>query len=279
MAANFSPGFLENLLSRAAGPVSGSPGASGAARGILGDVRGFMATTPDARALQEQTQLAKRQQDLAEEQFRQSDARRQQMLNLLGLTPQTVGEGGLLGGTFFQSILGNTLPDVVGGITGALPGGTPGLSQPGFADSPSAPGTPGSPANGGSLFDQLLGARGQLGEDILGDIAQFGDSARARINEDFQNLGNTALARLEDRGFAGSSLLPATMLGVEEGRQEAVGALEDQLLSQRIGAKQQIGEGLFGDVGAELDRGVQRQQIGASLLNALLGSALSTVRL
>lgn len=212
--------------------------------------------------------------DLEREKFKQADARRQQTLNLLGLTPETLGPGGLLGGTFFQSILGNTLPGVVGGVTGAIPGlgggGGGGLSQPGFPDVPGGGGR-------GSLFDQQIAGRGEFGQAILNRLGGFGEGERMRIGREQQNLQNTALAHLEARGYGGTNLATGEIERAARFGGEQRAQLEDRLIGQEVNALQSIGEGIFGDVGSELDRGVERQRTAASLMNALLGSALSTV--
>lgn len=230
------------------------------------------------------TSFPQQQIDLERQKFQQADARRQQTLELLGLTPQTLGEGGLLGGTFFQSILGNTLPNVVGGVTGAIPGlggssggggGIGGPSQPGFADSPSAPGVPGG--GGGSLFDQQIAGRGQIGQQIMGLLSGFGEGEQMRIDREQQNLQNSALAHLEARGLGGTNIATGEMARASRIGGEQRAQLNDRLIGQQVNALGSIGEGIFSDVGQELNRGVERQKTAASLMNALLGSALSTV--
>lgn len=196
---------------------------------------------------------------------------RQQMLKLLGLN-QLGGSGGLLGQPFFGSVLGNTLPDVVGGVAGQLPGvgvsGSGGGSGGGFGI---------SGGGSGSLFDQLLAGRGQLGQSILGDIDQFGDSQRNQIEQDASNRMGSRLAHLEARGLGGSNIATGEMARTDRERDTALLGLEDQLLGQKIGAKQQIGEGLFGDVGQELDRGVQRSGQAFNLLGNLFSNALNVL--
>jgi hypothetical protein len=190
------------------------------------------------------------------------------MLEILGLGPRsTVRQGGgLLEQPFFSSVIGNTLPDVVGGITGAV-------NIPGMGDIGGGEG--GGGGGDGSLFQQLLSSRGALGEDILGDIEQFGESHRQRIGQEFDVSAANAMANLERRGLGASNLAPATTSAVEGARQQSMLGLEDVLLGKQIGAKQQIGEGIFGDVGAELQRQFGRQQQMLPFLQGILGSALS----
>lgn len=213
--------------------------------------------------------------DFAKQKFATQQGNRQQLFRLLGLTPRTVGEGGLLGNTFFQSVLGNTLPDVVGGVTGAIPGvGQPGSpSSPGFRDSPTSPGLPGGQPGG--LFGQQIAGRGQLGQQIQNLLSGFGESERNRIEQAQTDFQNTALARLESRGLGGSNLATNVMEQAQQFGSEQLGALEDRLTGQRVGALQQFGEGLFGDVGQELDRRTTTRGQTMSLLSNLLGSALS----
>jgi hypothetical protein len=211
------------------------------------------------------TPFQQQQIDLQRDAFRQDDARRQQMLNLLGLTPQLEQAGGLLGTNFFSSILGGTPADLVGGVTGAAAGS-------GLFSGPLFGGGGGdlSGGGGGDLFSQLLGARRAEGADIMGQLDGFGESQRRRIDEDFGALGGTQQARMEARGLGASSLAPAASTAVERGRQQARLDLEDSLTAQRVGTQMQLGEGLFGDVGAELQRGLGRQQIGAGLAGQLI---------
>jgi hypothetical protein len=55
------------------------------------------------------------------------------------------------------------------------------------------------------------------------------------------------------------------------------GELEDRLIGQRVGALQQIGEGLFGDVGDELNRQVQTRGQTMDFLSSLLGDTLNLI--
>ena len=239
-----------------------------------------------------QALLGARAQDFAEDQFAAQQRNRQQLLDLIGFTPETVGPGGLLGNELFQSTFNNTLGGVVGDVTGNIPGlGSPGfaesapggeslgggLGQPGFADAPGAPGTPGGGGAPTSLFDSLLQARGQFGSSIMDQINQFGQSQRSRINQDFQNVGNSALANLESRGLGGSSLALPAQLAVEGGRQQELLGLEDSLIGQRVDALQGIGEGLFGDIDAELNRQLASRGQGLDFVSGVLGNALNIV--
>lgn len=213
-------------------------------------------------------------------QLKARQANQANLFNILGLGPQSPirQSGGLLNQTFFSSILGNTLPDVVGGVAGnlspLLPGAPGAPSSPGVPDSPGAPGAPSGGAPG-SLFDQLLQARGQMGQSILGDIERFGESHRARISGDFETAANNAAADLERRGLGSSNLNPLTSSFVEQGKQQSLLGLEDALLGQQIGAKTQIGEGLFGSVENELQRQLSRQGMGLDFVGGLLNSALN----
>jgi len=199
-------------------------------------------------------------------QLGQRNRSRNLMLEILGLGPQsTIRQGGgLLEQPFFSSVIGNTLPDVVGGITGAV-------NIPGIGGG----GDEGGGGGEGPLFQQLLQSRGALGEDILGDIEQFGESHRQRIGQEFDVSAANAMANLERRGLGASNLAPATTSAVESARQQSLLGLEDVLLGKQIGAKQQIGEGIFGDVGAELQRQFGRQQQLLPFLQGILGPALS----
>lgn len=198
-------------------------------------------------------------------QIKARQANQAMLLDVIGLSPrgQIAQSGGLLQQPFFNSILGNTLPDVVGGVTGNinLPGGLPGGG--------------GGTGGGGSLFDQLLQARGQFGEEIMGRIGEFGESHRARIGRDFETAAANAAANLERRGLGSSSLAPVTASAVEEGRQQSLLGLEDALLGREIGALSNIGEGLFSSVENELQRGLSRQGMALDLVGGVLNSALS----
>lgn len=199
------------------------------------------------------------EQEFRQDQFDAAQANKQQMLSLLGLTPQTLGPGGLLGTSFFGSILGQPVGNVAGDISGGLFGG-------GGASMGGQP---------GNLFGQLIGSRRAEGADILSDLAGFGDSRRAAINRDFGNLRGTTDAQLESRGLGGTDLVGAAQARVERERQAALGSLEDQLIGQRVGTRMQLGEGLFGNVGDELNRQTERQRIGAQLVGSLLGNVMN----
>ena len=215
----------------------------------------------------------------------EANNQRAQLLRLIGLTPQLEQAGGLLGQPIFQDVLGNSVQGLVGdasrglaegGLFGPLDGGGGAIGQPGGPDSPG--GTPGTaPVGQGSLFGQLIGARRQFGRQLLGELGEFGQSQRSELDRRFSNLGGTVSAGLESRGLGASSLAPASQLAVQQGRERAGLALEDQLLGRRIDTAQQLGENLFGDIGDELGRQIQRQQIGAGLVSNLIGSALGAI--
>lgn len=207
-------------------------------------------------------------------QVKARQANQAHLLSILGLGTNSpiTQSGGLLNQTLFSSILGNTLPSVVGGVTGALP---PNLGGPGTPTGGPLGG--GGGGGGGSLFDQLLQARGQVGQSVLGDIEQFGESHRARIGSDFETAANNAMADLERRGLGSSNLNPASASFVEQGKQQSLLGLEDALLGQKIGAKTQIGEGIFGSVENELQRQLGRQGMGLDFVGGLLNSALGTI--
>ncbi len=220
--------------------------------------------------------------DLQQRQFEQQQLNRRQILELLGLLPQTqgfgagspVGSTGLLGTPLVGSVLQNTLPDVVGGVTGAIPGLGGALGQPGFPD---APGGGGGGAPASSLFGQLLQGRGALGSQILEQLAGFGGSERARIQREQELLQNNSLAQLAAHGLAGSNIATGEIERASRFGAEQRGALEDRLISQRVGALQQIGEGLFGDVGSELDRQVTSRGQQLDFLSSLLGDTLNLI--
>ena len=209
-------------------------------------------------------------------QFNQNDARRQQMLNLIfGETKAFEQGGGFLGTDFFSSILGNTLPGVVGGVSGAL---GPILGGGGSTTQPGGGGIPGIPGGGsGSLFDQLLAGRGALGGEIMNQLSGFGQSQREAIRRQASNLEGSELAGLEARGLGSSSLAGGARQRAAEFERRGLGELEDQLIGQRVGALQGIGEGLFGDVGDELNRQLTSRGQGLDLVSSLFGSALNVI--
>lgn len=215
------------------------------------------------------------QLEFEKEQFRQQDARRQQLYDMLGLS-SLQGSGGLLGQNFFQSILGGTPSSLVGGVANAAAPltsgitGTPRPSSPGFPDAPGGGG-------GGDLFSQIIGGRQALGQDILGDLAGYGGSQRASIGRQAGNLRGSAIANLESRGLGGSNLAGAEMERAARFEQTGLADLEDKLISQRVGAKQQIGEGIFGSAEQELQRRLAQRGQGFDLLGSIFGSALGVL--
>lgn len=188
--------------------------------------------------------------DFQKQQFRQQDARRQQLLDLLGLNTRTVGPGGLLGGTFMQSILGNTAPNVVGGVTGAVPG----------------LGHPGGPDGGASASGTLPGNLPGYGNQIMGLLGQFGAGERARIDQAEQDLLNTQLARLESRGLGGSNLATNAQTGAARfGAQQRLD-LADKLIGQQVGALQKAG-----------DQGITQRGQALDFLGGLLGDVFGII--
>lgn len=212
--------------------------------------------------------------DFQREQFKQQDARRQQLYDLLGLS--SLGSGGLLGQNFFQSILGGTPSSLVGGVANAAAPLTSGITGPPRPSSPGFPDAPGG-GGGGDLFNQIIGGRQALGQDILGDLAGYGNSQRASIGRQAGNLRGSALANLESRGLGGSNLAGAEMERAARFEQAGLGDLEDKLISQRVGAKQQIGEGIFGSAEQELQRRLAQRGQGFDLLGSIFGSALGVL--
>lgn len=215
-----------------------------------------------------------------------SAAGRAQLMQLLGLSSETLGPGGLLGQNFFQNVLqgtpaglagsvGGALAPVIGGSVGGGAGGVPPIGQPGGPDSPGAPagGVPGTtpPAGGGSLFQQLLSGRGALGGEMLRQLAGFGESRRGQIQQGAQTALNTALARQEARGFGSGSLATTLPIASEEATQRSLGELEDQLTAQRLGVMGDVGEGIFGDIGGEIGRQAEFRGDILDLFGGLLG--------
>lgn len=114
--------------------------------------------------------------------------------------------------------------------------------------------------NPNQLFGQLLGYAGQtnansqgaintfqnLGSSLNSMFDQYGAGQRAQVNQAFDTTRNNVLGRLAARGFGGSNLAAVGDIGVEKNRQLALGQLNDQLLGQRIGAAQNVAQGLAG---------------------------------
>jgi len=98
----------------------------------------------------------------------------------------------------------------------------------------------GAPGGVGSLLAQLEGA---------------GQGTRNVINENFDNLASSTQARFAQYGMGGSSGVPSVLSGIERQRALALGELDDQLITQRIGVQER-----------GMDRALQLQQIMAGLL-------------
>lgn len=124
--------------------------------------------------------------------------------------------------------------DLQKGLLGSLLGG--GLGVGGGGGNIMQPGAPDTPGGG------FGGGGGGIGGTLLDQLAGYGQGERARIEQDFTDLGNTAVARLEARGLGGSSLLPAEMLGVEREKQLALGELGDRQIEARIGVQERAQE-------------------------------------
>jgi hypothetical protein len=93
----------------------------------------------------------------------------------------------------------------------------------------------------------------------------MGASRRGEIDEAFQNTTNNAMARLQDRGIGGSTFALTAQQGAERQRQHNLNQLQDQLLSQRVGVQQQLGQAGFG----ALERFIQPQADSGLLVNLL----------
>lgn len=213
--------------------------------------------------------------DQSTRQWEQQQLNRDQVFKLLGLVPETVGPGGLLGSNFFSSIFGNSLPGVVGGVSGALGpvlGGVTGGGVGGGGGQAQDVG-----AGGGGLFGELLAGRGQLGGEIMNLLSQFGGSERERIANQASNLRGSALAGLEARGLGSSSLAGTARKQAEQFESSQRGQLEDRLIQQRVGALQGIGEGLFGSIEGELQRQLAGRGQALDLISSVFGSALNVI--
>lgn len=133
--------------------------------------------------------------------------------------------------------------------------------------------------NFGDLFKQAsgMGPNAQpaidtyknLGAELGGLFANYGAGQREQINKRFDTQQNNAMGSLAKRGFSGSSLASATGSAVTRDRSLALGDLEDQLLGQQIGAKQNVAQGL---AGAQMGAADLNQQ----LIRSLLGLSEST---
>ena len=101
--------------------------------------------------------------------------------------------------------------------------------------------------------EEQQGLRGRMGE-LLG---HFGEGTRMGINEQYRDAANNAAGGMQNRGFAGSSLNINAQLGVERGRQGALGQLDDQLMDKRLATDSSITgkvtENLFGSANQMTD--------------------------
>lgn len=149
---------------------------------------------------------------------------------------------------FFNALLGGGL---FGGGFGA---GSGNISSPGFPAG--GVGQPGFPEGGvGGSFG------GGSSNDLLSQISASGASARAQINQAAQSAQGSAMAALQQRGWAGSNLLPAEFANITREQGYALGNLESALLGQRIGVQENA-----------LDRQVQYSQIVGNILASLASS-------
>ena len=135
--------------------------------------------------------------------------------------------------------------------------------------------------NFGSLFNQAQG----LGKDssaaensfrALGDqlgslFENYGAGQRQQINQRFDTQKNNALGSLAKRGFSGSSLAGSTGSAAERDRSLSLGAFEDSLLGQRIGAAQTVTQGLAGAQmgGADISQRLREALLGLNQSNSL----------
>jgi hypothetical protein len=165
-------------------------------------------------------------------------ANRSALLEQLGLAtpggPATDGGAAFGEGTFFGGLLGD--------------GGAP--SQ-GFTD----------------LLNEQRGARDQL----LGDLAGFGDSQRAAQQRTFDTAENNIIANLEGRGLGASNLLGAGVSQVAAERNQASLELEDQLLGRRTDLASSLNQGIFDTQAGQLERENQRALQGISTIGQLTG--------
>lgn len=152
-----------------------------------------------------------------------------------------------------MNLRGQQLQSLLGGFadfTGMGGGGGGQLGQPGFADSPESPGSPGGSASSGGLsgfFDR--------------GINQIEQSRRAEIGQGVQSALNTSQARLEDRGFGGSSLAQNAAMGAERTEQRLLSDLAGDIGSLRIRGTE-----------AALQARAGEQQRQLQLLTSLLGT-------
>lgn len=89
-----------------------------------------------------------------------------------------------------------------------------------------------------------LGLQTGLHEQLMGTIQNYGQGALANLEQGFTNRFGSAMARLEQRGLGGSTLVGNAALGLERERQLARGSLFDQLLGRRMDVLQSTSEGI-----------------------------------
>jgi hypothetical protein len=118
-------------------------------------------------------------------------------------------------------------------------------------------------SGGQGLFGGQPGSPGVVGgpeaSTLLGQLTGFGAGERSRIEQGFQTAGNNALAHLQSRGLASSTIVPSIMGGLEREKQQALGSLEDRLLGERIGIQERAA-----------GRQLQSTQLLASLIGGLV---------
>lgn len=116
----------------------------------------------------------------------------------------------------------------------------------------------------GQGYQSLIGGIQGLTGNLLGQIDQLGSQRRTQIDQAFNTQSNNAVARTLDRGVGGSFIANAGR-GAERDRQLSLNGLNDQLLSQKIGVQNQLGQLGFN----ALEKSFQPQADSSLLLNLL----------
>jgi len=113
---------------------------------------------------------------------------------------------------------------------------------------------------GGSSFFGASGGGSPSDASLYGLVDESGKGQTARINQSIKDQQGSVFAALQNRGWSGSNLLPASMASLEQERGSLLGDLQSSLASQKIG----IGE-------RSLDRALQQKSLLSNLFAQLLG--------
>lgn len=117
-------------------------------------------------------------------------------------------------------------------------------------------------------YSNLLAEQKGNRDQLLGQLADYGTAQQSRINTDYGNATNSALASNEARGLGASNLQGSTAADFQARKQQSTLDLQDQLLGRRVDTAMNLNNGIYQTEGDELNRQAGRQ---GQLAQGLIG--------